>query len=535
MNTNQATYLTRFKVGLFTLLSLALIGAMTFLVNNRPYWWKTCQVVNISVEDATGLKTKSPVRSLGIEIGYLQSVMLTETHVILGICVTAPVEVLAETRAYIRGEGFLGDKFVELKPVKYVGRTSTGPHRNEVEEAFQRLKNEFWRGMISEVWADDGKKDLPAASENKGTKDTKETKDTKDTKEAAKDVAKEVPGVIDTVVPPSGSDTSAVAHDSTLSPDHPSKRGREIPVGEESQDIGRLVNRVNDLIGEVSGAANNLKKAIDPDDLKKTMQQLNRTLENASKTLAPEGGLNQTAQRTLAKLEDFAEQLRDLSTRINKGEGSLGMLLNDPTYADEIRLALRNTNKLLNKVDGFRFLVDVGAAQLTQYNGGRGWFQLAIWPNRDRYYLLGISTDPRGLLTNTITTTTAGGFTQVTQTQVNQQTGILLTGMLGKVFFDRIDLSVGALYGDGAGSVALRLGPTGAEEKFQIRNDVYFRNSASSLDDRISLSVQPFSSVYLTAGIESVHQYQATGKLIFYYGAGLRFDDEDIKTLFAFK
>src|SRR3954464_12080302 len=121
MNTTQATISTKFRVGIFSLMGLMLIGAMTVFVNNKPYWWRSCQPVYINVEDATGLKTKSPIRSLGLQIGYLKSVELTETFVRLGVCGAAPVEILNTTRAYIRGEGFLGDKFVELKPVKYIG------------------------------------------------------------------------------------------------------------------------------------------------------------------------------------------------------------------------------------------------------------------------------------------------------------------------------------------------------------------------------------------------------------------------------
>ncbi|MBI4926045.1 MAG: MCE family protein, partial [Bdellovibrio sp.] len=112
---------TFFRVGIFTIIGLALIGALTVFVNDKPYWWKRCETASIKIEDATGLKAKSPVRSLGLEIGYLKSVELYETYVNLNICITAPVETLPTTRAYIRGEGFLGDKFLELKPVRYIG------------------------------------------------------------------------------------------------------------------------------------------------------------------------------------------------------------------------------------------------------------------------------------------------------------------------------------------------------------------------------------------------------------------------------
>src|SRR5947209_2353242 len=112
MNTTQATLATRIKVGLFSLVGLLAVGGITVYVNHRPFWWRPCQLVQISVEDASGLKMKSPIKSLGIEIGYLHSVELAETHVLLGICITAPVEVLPTTKAYLRSDGFLGDKYV---------------------------------------------------------------------------------------------------------------------------------------------------------------------------------------------------------------------------------------------------------------------------------------------------------------------------------------------------------------------------------------------------------------------------------------
>src|ERR1041385_3553285 len=121
MSTNEAGTVTRIRVGIFTLATLGLIGAITVFVNDKPFWWRPCQLVHINIEDATGLKMKSPIRSLGLQIGYLRTVAPSETYVPLGICITAPVEILPATRAYVRSEGFLGDKFVELKPVKYVG------------------------------------------------------------------------------------------------------------------------------------------------------------------------------------------------------------------------------------------------------------------------------------------------------------------------------------------------------------------------------------------------------------------------------
>lgn len=490
MNTTQTSTATKFRVGLFTVLVLLLIGAVTVFVNDKPFWWRSCQLVHINVEDATGLKMKSPVRSLGLQIGYLKTVELTETYVRLGICITAPVDVLPVTRAYIRGEGFLGDKFVELKPVKYLGSKPVEDQNAERSSFLKRIR------LIPEANAQEA-------------------------------VASPAQTPVATPTP-------------TPTPPAPQKRGsRDIPVSEGSQDVQRVVERVDGLVKEITSLTTNLKDAINPKELRSTMQQLNRTLENASKTLSPEGGINTTAQRALSKLEDAIEQLRDMMTRINKGEGSVGKLLNDPTYADEIKEAIRNVNRLLSKVGGVRFIVDVGAEQIPAYDGGRGWFKLGIWPQPNRYYLLGITIDPRGKRTVTSTTTVAGGVTTTTQTTQVEQSAVLLTGMLGKVFYDRFDLSVGVLHSDGTVEAKIHIGPAEHIQLATLINDVYSRGLGTGIEDRITLVIKPWKdvtplqSIYLRGGLESLRQIN--GKTGYFFGAGLTFDDDDIKLLFALR
>ncbi len=465
MNTTEASLALKIKIGLFTILGLLLVGGVTVYVNDKPYWWRPCQLVHINIADATGLKAKSPVKSLGLEIGYLKSIKLSETSVDLGICITAPVDVLPSTRAYIRSEGFMGDKFVELKPVKYVGEEKKGTDVS------------FLSFLEPEAFAD---------------------------------------------------------------PDPQATATREIPVGEGSQDVQHLVNRVDKLVNQISNLTQNIQSSINPEQLHKTVEELNKTLENASRTLSPSGGLNQTAQRTLAKLEDAIEQLRDIMTRVNQGKGSVGMLLNDPKYADEIQEAIKSLNKLLNKVANVRFVVDLGTEYLRGYGSARGWFNVGIWPNPERYYLIGIAVDPRGQITEstTMTTTTVGSVNTTVQTNQTQivQTGLQFTAMLGKVFWKRLDLSAGVLYNDGTGSAAVWLGPKGLEDRIILRTDIYSQGYGAGeqgLDDRTTLTISPWKMLYLRGGLESIHT--VNGLVPFFAGAGIAFDDEDIKILFALK
>jgi phospholipid/cholesterol/gamma-HCH transport system substrate-binding protein len=498
-NSLDASVSTKLKVGIFTVAGLALVGLMTVLVNQKPFWWRPCQLVHIDIDDATGLKMKSPVQSMGIEIGYIKNIHLTETHVDLGICITAPVEVLPATRAFIRAEGFLGDKFVELKPVRY-----TGSNEARRSKPSQTLGRSFESSFV---------RALDALVENEAL-------------------------AADESVPVAAPTTSIQSNPADTSSAVVTKSGkkseRQIPVGEESRDMQAVMNKVDGLVTELTQLTSNLKQALNPEELRYTMKQLNKTLENASKTLSPEGGINQTAQRALSKLEDSVEQLRTMLTRINQGQGSVGMILNDPVYAEQLKELLQKANKLLGHVDDLRFVIDIGAQKIRGYQSDRGFFELKIYPNPTRYYLLGIALDPRGRRTITDTTTTAAGQTSVTQTTQVEETGILLTAMVGKLFLDRrLDLAVGVLYGDGAVTVAGNLGPSGMEERLRLESQVYSRGIGYPTDMRINLIVRPYSGLYVQGGVEGFHSVNSL--IPWSYGAGVTFDDEDIKLLFALR
>jgi phospholipid/cholesterol/gamma-HCH transport system substrate-binding protein len=565
MNPTQASKATTVRVGLFTLFGLALIGAFTVFVNDKPYWWRKCEPVFINVEDATGLKPKSAIRSLGLQIGYLHSVELTETRVRIGVCITAPVSILSETRAYIRGEGFLGDKFVELKPVHYDGKNRVGSRA--VPANPPEATPEPSPSAMSAVPPTGARSPSSRAKGAVGAKSATPEPSYESPLKALEQRKVEIEKDSDRPFPPSGQYDDVLPKDEKKAgiPIEPGQgaidlrpilfrafgalfedaqaedvsNAKEVQVGTSNRDMDKLIEQSNKLMIEMTDLTKNLKEGLHPAELRETIQQLNKTLSAASKTLSPEGSLNSTARRSLEKLEKAFDALQQQMERINRGEGSVGKLLNDPVYADEVLKAMKNLNKLLNKAADIQFIVRMGAEQLPAYDGGRGYFQLQVLPNPTRYYLLGITIDPRGSRTVTHTTTTQGtSQTQVSTEQI-EEGKMLLTGMLGKILWNRFDIAAGALHGDGAVSLGLYLGPTGSENMINIKNDVYVRGQGIGLNDRLTLTVRPFArsdlfnTLYATGGIESFRK--VGGKTAYLFGGGSTFSDDDIKLLFAFR
>jgi phospholipid/cholesterol/gamma-HCH transport system substrate-binding protein len=472
-NANEASKSTKWKVGLFTMLGLGFLGSLTVYINNRPYWWRSCEPIQVTVEDATGLKVKSPVKSLGLEIGYISDFGLVSSGVTLNLCITAPVEIQPDTRAYVRSEGFLGDRFLELKPVRYIGPKSF--EKAPSSSGGKSSSVPFFKSVRQML--------LPASAE------------------AAEAQAAE-----------GGS-------------------ARSVPVGEKSTDMEALM-------GEMKSLTRSLKESINPEEIRGTIRQLNKTLEEASRTFSPQGGLTQTAQRSLIKLEDAIEQMRDQMTRINQGQGSIGMVLNDPVYADELKKAMQSLNKLLGRANEMKLEVNLGIHQMPAYNAGRASVMIAIYPKPSRYYLLGVDMDPRGYFTQSTTTTEVSGVTNVVRTTVQNQGGFNFSLMLGKIFRDRFDVAVGLLRGDGATRVGVGLGPSDNPQQLQLLGDLYFRAKtlngiwSAEPDARIYAIYQPISIFYITGGVEGFRK--ANSHFSTFFGGGMRFEDEDIKLLMSF-
>ncbi len=211
----------------------------------------------------------------------------------------------------------------------------------------------------------------------------------------------------------------------------------------------------------------------------------------------------------------------------------------DPVYADEVLKAMKNLNKLLNRASDIEFRVRLGTEQLPAYRGGRGYFQLQVLPNPGRYYLIGITVDPRGRRSLVNTTTTSNGQSTSVSSEQIEEGGLLLTGMLGKILWNRVDVAAGAMHGDGAISIGFHLGPAGYERMFSFRGDTYIRGQGLGMNERAMLIAQPFirdelfGTLYVNGGFESLQKFNGKTNVVF--GAGVTFNDEDIKLLFAFK
>ncbi len=472
------------RIGIFTAIGVALIIGFSVFVNDHPYWYSPCNLVKIHVDDATGLRRKSPVKTLGLEIGYIHDVNLDGAEVMITVCVTGPVTLVPETRAYIRSAGFLGDKFLELKPVDMISQ----PHKKKEPTEIHPEKSS------SPPATHDSQQDQPHAILNSFL---------------------------------NLFESSAMAADEADIPEVNASKTLSASRDTELQD---MMKKATKLMDQLSLMVGDLREVTQQKQFKETIINLNGVLKNLHQITTPDGKIVKNLDGALDSMRAMMEQANSVMQKINSNNGTLGKLINDTSIYDEMKAAIQSINLLLGKAGKLKTFVDLSAVNIPAYDGYRGALTVMIQPNPTRYYLIGIANDTLGKTTKTTTTTSVNGASSTVVTQsLNEEKGLRVTALFGK-YFGPLELKAGIILDDGAVGVGYWFDP---DRRFGIQVEGYSPGKGQGFTARAYARAQIYSSVYVTGGIDSLTKYN--GKSTGYFGAGVSFDDDDLKYLLVFK
>ena len=487
------------RIGIFTAVGLFGIVAFSIYVNDHPYWYRACNEVKIHVDDATGLRRKSPVKTLGLEIGYINSVDLDGDRVMVKVCVTGPVRLNAETRAYIRSSGFLGDKFLELKPVDKVGAAPSKPSSS----------------------APDSPGDL------KGTNEPDSDQPKADSSSVSPAIRIDMSGALPLLraldLAMSWLVPEARAEEKTLN------ASREAELQDTMKKVGKLIDQLTLMVGD-------LREVTQQKDFKETIVNLNASMKHLQNLLRPDGKVMKNVDSAMESMKNTMASAEAVMNKIKEGEGTIGKFINDPSLYDDIRAAIQGVNLLLGKAGLLRTYVDIGGWKIDAYNGTKGFFRVTIAPNPTRYYLLGVSNDPRGRDRKTTTSTSVNGGPQtVVVENKNEEKGLAITAMFGK-HFGPLDLSIGLKEDYGTIGVNFWFD---AARRYGILTDTYSKGTdKGGVTARIYARATIYSALYVVGGVDQLQTYtdsKGSSRKPWFAGVGVYFDDDDLKYLLAFK
>jgi phospholipid/cholesterol/gamma-HCH transport system substrate-binding protein len=164
----------------------------------------------------------------------------------------------------------------------------------------------------------------------------------------------------------------------------------------------------------------------------------------------------------------------------------------------------------------------------TEYNTEdaewKGRFNLTLMPERDKYYILGVVSDPVGSVETTDTT-----INGVTTREEEVKTRIEFTAQFAKRFED-FALRIGMMestFGFGADYFF-------NDDKGRLKIDMWdFDNDEVDADEshlKIGIDYRVFKYLFVIGGIDNLLNSNRRG---IYVGGGLKFEDEDFKYLFG--
>jgi phospholipid/cholesterol/gamma-HCH transport system substrate-binding protein len=473
------------KVGLFFTGAVVLLAVLIFRTEKLEIGGKRNQTERITYFDqVAGLNVQSAVRIAGVKVGDVRVIALENGKARIVVGVSNEVPIYADANVSLGSIGILGEKFVDLNP----GHSA--------------------KGLLPEG--------IPLPSKAGISLDN--------LMETMADIGKNVKGITQSLNESLGGEP-----------------GRQ-KLDEIVDNIRVLTAEFRSMAQENHGAINHTMANVEAvsADLRDKLPRLAQQFETLGKNL--NGILEENRPELKAAVGDIhrmsqsfqgtADNLRILTDRLNKGEGTIGKLLNDETTVKKINDAVDNVNNLLGGFNKMDFKLDLGAAQWDKRGDSRVGLGLDIVPRSDYWYALGLASGPDGKVSQSTQTITKVDPTTGQLIAVPQTTKFITTDQaftMSAQFAKRLGpaiFSAGIVENKGGGGVEIR---TLDEDRLRfglLAYDFTKRDDKPNPRYRFTSSYQFWKGAYIQAGVQDIGNKDLR---TLFFGAGLRWTDDNLK------
>jgi phospholipid/cholesterol/gamma-HCH transport system substrate-binding protein len=475
------------KVGLFFTGAIALVAVLIFRTEKLEFGSKRHQSELFTYFDTVaGLPPQGAVRIAGVKVGDVRTISLENGRAKVVIGLSKEVPVFSDAFVSLGAIGILGEKFVDLDP----GHSAKGP---------------FPEGT-------------PLPSKAGISLDS--------LMETLADVGKNVKGITQALNESIGGE-----------------QGRE-KLNEIVDNIRVLTAEFRSMAQENHGAISNTMANVESltTDLRDRLPRLAQQFETMAKNLngmieenRPElKGTMADVHKMAQSFQGTADNLKVLTDRLNKGEGTLGKLLNDETTVKKINEAVDNVNNMLGGFNKMDFRLDMNAAQWSKRSDSRVGLGIDIAPRPDYWYALGFASTPDGKInTSTSTVTQLDPVTgkPVTVLSSNRYVTTDQAFTASAQFAKRIGpavFSAGIVENKGGGGVELRALEGDRLRAGFLAYDFTKRDDKPNPRYRFTSSYQFWKGAYIQAGVQDIANKEL--RTIF-FGGGLRWKDDDLKKM----
>lgn len=291
---------------------------------------------------------------------------------------------------------------------------------------------------------------------------------------------------------------------------------------------------VRDLVASLKSVSQRLDTLVSENEsgLKDTLANLNASMANikdvTDKLAKGEGTLGQLINDdgAMRELRGALSSIQGIAGKINGGEGTLGRLVNDETTVDKIDQALTGINKYLEKEDKFKVFVDYRADYLSRHDYLKSTVNIRLQPAPDRYYLLGVTGDYFGQYKRTDHKHTGGGGVSESTDEKWERDKLKFNAQIARRLYDAV--LRGGIFENGAGvGVDYYL----LDDDLKLTFEMFSGDFDHNPHLRAMASYNIWKIFYVSLGYDDFASDQ--GHESPFVGFGLSFSDDDLKSLLS--
>ena len=470
------------KVGAFFILAVGILGVLILRMEKLDILGGHSENRLITEFDqVAGLNLQSAIRVAGVKVGAVTAIGLDGKKAKVTLSLPNEFAVYKDASASLNSIGILGEKYIDLDP----GHPESGV-----------LAEDATIPSKSGVGLDDLMASLGSIS--------------KDVKNITSAFSESIGG----------------------------EQGRQ-KLDEIVDNIRQLTGEFRAMAQENHGTINNTMANVQQmsadlkDKLPKIAQQfedLGRNLNDMVSQGKPElQGVLTDVRKLTAILQDTANNVSSITDKMNKGEGTIGKLLNDPTTVNKINTAVDNVNSMLGGFKAMDLNLDMGGAQWTRRGNSAVGIGIDIVPAHDHWYALGFNSTPDGKIgiSSGVTTTNPGDTVISNTTTVNTDQTFTVSAQFAKRLAENYVFTAGIVEGKGGVGAEYRA----LNDRFRLGAlgyDFTKRDDKPKPRYRITSSYQFYKGLYGQAGMQDIANPDLR---TFFLGGGIRWTDEDLKKL----
>lgn len=240
------------------------------------------------------------------------------------------------------------------------------------------------------------------------------------------------------------------------------------------------------------------------------------------------------------KLDKALGEIAEISEKVNDGKGTVGKLINDDETVNSLNKALDGVNTFLGKADTMRTYLSYRGEYLTRTGEFKNYLGVTIRPNPQKFYLIELISDPIGkreeVFKATTTTNTDGGTfypgenIQTERSIRYDRDKFLFSLQLGYRIHD-LTVRAGIMQDYGGVGFDYHLW----DDRLKLTVEAYdFSRPDNNPVLRAYASFVFFDHLFVSAGGNDLLYDRVAGEKSlaeFFAGAGLTFEDEDLKFL----